>query len=421
MTRKQYNFGTIGVGGYAGMYLGATEYLAELGRGKLAAAVVRSPAKYVEKVAELEKKGVKFHLDLPSMLRNEKLDVVCVPTGISSHVPYSIEAMQHGYDVICEKPLCATVQEADELIEARDKLGKKIAIGYQGMYHPVAHELKRRLVAGELGKVKRIRCKISAPRHDGYYARNDWAGKLKGADGRWILDSPANNACAHQLQQMLFYAGDSQLECADPARIKGEMYHGRPDIDNADTCGIKIETTNGVEILYLVSHCVKDRWGPEMEVECENGTAQIGSAAGGGSKGGTFLHFADGKSEEISIETDAPNLAYLVFTNMVDALDGKAELLCTPDNSRQQTLAINAAHDSIGGPKEIPLEYTETGEVKYGSRWMPGRHIKGCEDAIAQCYEEWKLFSEIGVEWSHPSQWIEAADYKFFPGGKEPR
>jgi len=419
MAERSYRFGTIGIGGYAGMYLAATDYLSEQGIGRLVAAVVRSPHKYAEKMAELGKNGVRFYRDLSSMLAAEDLDVVCVPTGISSHVPYSIEAMEAGRDVICEKPLCATVQEAAEMIAARDRLGRRVAIGYQAMHSPVAHEVKRRIVEGDLGPVRRIRCKISAPRPDKYYARNDWAGRQKGADGRWILDSPANNANAHQLQQMLFYAGTERLASAEPVRVYAELFHGRPDIDNFDTCAIRVETRTGAELLYVASHCVAEQWGPVMEVECERGVVELGTRAGGG-KGPTIVRCADGRQEEIALEFGVPNPAFRTFTNLIGALEGKEELVCTPDNTRQQTLVVNAAHDSCGGPAAVPPECIAAGDLQYGSQRLPGRHIKGAEEAIARCYEEWKTFSEIGVEWAVPARWIDTTDYTYFPGGRRP-
>lgn len=421
MTKKEYRLGVVGIGGYAEMYLMAARYLAEQGLGQLVAAVVRSPDKYREKMAELAKQGVRFYPDLETMLKSEHLHIVGVPTGISSHVPFSIAAMEAGCDVVCEKPLCATVQEAYTLIDTRNRLGRKVAIGYQGMYSPIAHELKRRLVAGELGALQRIRCKISAPRHDGYYARNDWAGRQKDKDGRWILDSPANNANAHQLQQMLFLAGPTLLESAQPARVYAELYRGRPDIDNFDTCVIHVLTTGGAELLYIVSHCVAEAWGPETEIQCERGTVTTGGAGGGGAKGATIVRTADGREEEIRIDPGVPNLVCRAFINLIGAIEGQERLLCTPDNTWQQTLVINAAHESSGGPTPIPPHFTGTGDVQYGSRRLPGRFIRGGEEAIARAYEEWKPFSELGLPWARPARWVDTTRYEYFPGGKAPQ
>jgi len=415
MADKQYRFGTIGIGGYAGVYVSAAKYLAEQGALQLIAAAVRSPDKYREKMDELEKEGVKFYPDLTSMLAAEDLDIVGVPTGIASHTPYTVEAMEAGCDVVCEKPLCATVQEAAEMIAARDRLGRKVAIGYQTMHHPASWELKRRIVEGPLGKVKRLRCKISAPRPDSYYARNSWAGRQKGTDGRWILDSPANNADAHSLQQILFYAGPTLYESAQPQRVYGEMYHGRPDIDNCDTVAIRIETAGGAEILYLVSHCVAEMWGPVIEIQCENGTATTGAVVKGGAP---VVRLRDGSEEKIEMESGLPNPCYRVFTNMIGALEGKEKLMCTPDNTQQQTLVINASHDSSGGPRAIDTSFSDTGDVQYGSRRLPGRFLKGGEDAITRCFDEWKTFAEIGVPWAEAAQWIDTTGYVHFPGGK---
>ena len=414
MAEKRYRFGTVGIGGYAHVYVSAAQYLAEQGGFEFTAAAVRSPDKYREKMTELEGLGVRFHRDLTTMLAEENLDIVGVPTGIASHTPYCVEAMEAGCDIVCEKPLCATVQEADEMIAARDRLGRRIAVGYQNMYHPAAWALKRLIVEGPLGKVKRIRCKISAPRPDTYYTRNAWAGRQKGGDGRWILDSPANNANAHQLQQMLFYAGPTLHDAAQPARVLGELYHGRPDIDNCDTAAIRIETAGGAELLYLVSHCVAEQWGPVIDIECENGTVDTSNMV---RDSGTVVRYSDGREEEIAGEIDLPNAAFRVFTNLIGAVEGREELLCTPDNTKQQTLVINASHDSSGGPRAVDAAHIGAGDVQYGSKQVPGLFLKGGSDAIARCYDEWATFADIGVPWAAPAEWIDTRNYTHFPGG----
>ena len=374
-----------------------------------------APELYAKQIDELGKRGVTFHSDLSAMLAGEALDVVCLPTDISSHVPYSIEAMEAGCDVICEKPLCATVQDALRLIAARDRLGRKIAVGYQQMYDPQARELKRRLVDGALGPVRRIRCKISAPRADKYYARNSWAGRLKNDRGQWVLDSPANNATAHQLQHMLFLAGPTIDETARPGRVYAELYRGRPDIDNFDTCAIRVETDTGAELLYLVSHCVAEMWGPDIEVVCEGGRVVDRAGRHREPKPPVTIHHLDGHTEELRADEDTTHRACRAFTNMINALEGGAALVCTPDNTWQQTLVINAAHDSCRGPSAIDLAHTAAGDVQHGSLNLSGRYIKGGEAAIEQCYAAWKTFAEAGLAWACPAEWVDTQGYTSFP------
>jgi len=407
MSKEPLTFGIIGIGGYAGSYLGSLDHLEEQGTGRLAAAVVRSPKKYAEKLPDLEKKGVKIYPDLESMLPAEDLDVVGVPTGIASHVPLTIQAMEAGCDVVCEKPLCATVQDARRLIAERDRLGKLVAIGYQRMFSAVTQEIKRRIIEGPLGTMKRARVKASWPRPKSYYDRNSWAAKLKDSAGDWVLDSPANNALAHYLQHVLFMGGASQHETAEPKSVYAELYRAR-DIENFDTCAIRVETTAGAEILYVVSHASKETWGPTIEVECENGTVTSDPA------GGTFIRLGDAPEEKM----EYPDDRHVVFTNMVAAVREGARLLCTPDNARQQTLVINAAQDAAPEVSTIDDSLRAEADMEQWGRTKHFTFVPGMEEAVARCYDEWTVFSEADVPWAKPGATVECAGYEHYPGGK---
>src|SRR5438552_251290 len=71
---------------------------------------------------------------------------------------------------------------------------------------------------------KRMRCMVLGPRDEAYYNRNRWAGALRDAHGNLVLDSPANNACAHYLHNMLYVLGDVIDRSDPPATVTAELY-----------------------------------------------------------------------------------------------------------------------------------------------------------------------------------------------------
>ena len=83
-------------------------------------------------------------------------DALTVPIGIHQHVPVAIRAIEAGLHVYCEKPVAATVQEVDRLIEAEARSDRKVAVGFQHLYSVSMQRLKELLTAGRLGKVRDI-------------------------------------------------------------------------------------------------------------------------------------------------------------------------------------------------------------------------------------------------------------------------
>ncbi len=88
------------------------------------------------------------------LLENEKdLDGVSICTYNSQHAPVAIEALEHGVNVMLEKPFTVTLDEAIEVMRAEKKSGKILTIGYQPRMSTNIQMIKKIIDSGELGKI----------------------------------------------------------------------------------------------------------------------------------------------------------------------------------------------------------------------------------------------------------------------------
>lgn len=91
--------------------------------------------------------------DYREMLANTELDVVHVCTPNSSHAELSIAAMEADCHVMCEKPMAKTSQEAEAMIAAAKRTGKKLTIGYQNRFRTDSTYLHEVCQEGALGDI----------------------------------------------------------------------------------------------------------------------------------------------------------------------------------------------------------------------------------------------------------------------------
>src|SRR5690349_11645560 len=91
-----------------------------LDNAKLVAVADKNPEAAKKLSAE---HGGKTYSSMEDMLKGEQLDVVdiCLPTYL--HRDYSVEALESGKHVFCEKPMALTVEEAEEMARASDEAG----------------------------------------------------------------------------------------------------------------------------------------------------------------------------------------------------------------------------------------------------------------------------------------------------------
>lgn len=81
------------------------------------------------------------------------LDIVYVCTPNCSHCEITVAALNAGKHVMCEKPMAMNYAEAKKMIEARDKSGKLLTIGYQNRYRPDSLYLKKECDKNSLGDI----------------------------------------------------------------------------------------------------------------------------------------------------------------------------------------------------------------------------------------------------------------------------
>lgn len=97
-----------------------------------------------EKAAkEYGTEDAKVYEDYIEMLKDENIDVVHVCTPNVAHCPITVAAFEAGKHVLCEKPMAATTEDAQKMMDAWKKSGKKFTIGYQNRFRTDAQALKR--------------------------------------------------------------------------------------------------------------------------------------------------------------------------------------------------------------------------------------------------------------------------------------
>ncbi len=97
--------------------------------------------------------GAKVYTDYKELLKDEEIEIVHVCTPNRSHSFITIDSLESGKHVMCEKPMAKTTKEAMEMIEAAKRTGKKLTIGYQNRYRDDSTYLKRACENDELGEI----------------------------------------------------------------------------------------------------------------------------------------------------------------------------------------------------------------------------------------------------------------------------
>ncbi len=103
--------------------------------------------------------------DYHRLLAEETLDAVSIAVPTMRHLETALACIERGVPLLVEKPLAATVDEGERIQAAAEARGVPLAAGHIERCNPAVVELKRRLDAGEIGRVLQIRAVRVGPFH----------------------------------------------------------------------------------------------------------------------------------------------------------------------------------------------------------------------------------------------------------------
>ena len=95
----------------------------------------------------------KVYTDYKKLLEDKTIDVVHVCTPNRSHSFITVDALEAGKHVMCEKPMAINSEEAKKMLDAAERTGKKLCIGYQNRYRPEMLYLKKEAEDGTFGDI----------------------------------------------------------------------------------------------------------------------------------------------------------------------------------------------------------------------------------------------------------------------------
>ncbi len=331
-------------------------------------------------------------------------DLVVISSPLHFHVHQSAIALKNSSNVLCDKPIGIVVQEVEGLIRIKETSGKWLRVGYQWSYSKAVQTFKQDILKGIFGAPLRLKTLCFWPRNEAYYKRNNWAGKIKDSSGRWILDSPASNAMAHFLHNLLYVLGEELHSSVKPKDITAELYKAYP-IENYDSVACRIYTKNNIELLFYASHSTFSEKGPMFHFEFENAIVRYGET--------TKEIIATGKKGKKwsygSPETDSQ---FLKLFEAVEAVRKPIPVVCGPEAAIAQTISINGIQDSVEKIIRFPEQMINR-EVKENRLW-----VKELDKVFFNCYLKGILPHEANLPWAKSGKNIDLRNYNYFPGGK---
>jgi predicted dehydrogenase len=320
---------------------------------------------------EMVARNVPVYADMESFFADgNQADLTVISSPLHFHASQSVIALNHGSNVLVDKPVGVTVAEVEELIVASRRTHKWVEVGYQWSFSAPIRQLKKDILAGRFGKPLQMKTICLWPRPYDYFHRNGWAGRIRTAEGRMVLDSIANNACAHFLHNMFFLTGREMHRSSVPVRVSAQRFRAY-DIENFDTVICRATTDLGVDIGFYASHVTQKTVNPTFEFRFEKAVVRLNEELRG-----IEARMDDGTVIDYG-HPDGDHQFGKLFRS-INRCRAQRDPVCPPEAALSQTICINQIH---GLPDPI-LTFEPDSFVECPGR----RYVKGLGERMMEAY-----------------------------------
>ena len=362
-TSKKVKIGIIGTGWIAANHI--AEYL------KMPDVEVVALADLVPGKAEAfgKKYGcdARCYLSGHEMLEAEELDGVSICTYNTQHAPCTIDALEHGVNVMLEKPFTVTLDEAIEIMKAEKKSGKILTIGFQPRLSENMQMIKKIVDSGELGKVYYIQTgggrqgrDIPVPFGTSFIAKETGGVGSVGDIGCYSLDMVLNAVGYPKPLTVSGYTSD--FFGKDPTTYPGHPEYAEAfGVDDFAAGFVRLE--GGIILDFRIAWAQHvDTFGDTLIVGTK-GTLKIPSMPcyNGDLPSALKLHTEiAGKMVEVDIpKTKCPNLFYQKLRSFVDSIKNGGEATIPSSQIVINQAIIDGIVKSSQLGKEIAIEIPE--------------------------------------------------------------
>jgi len=255
---KTYRVAIVGTGSIAEQHMAALRQAGE--RVTVVGAMNNTP----ERLAEFcNKHNINTAFtDLDALLKTTKPDLVHLCTPPTGHLAQIRACLEAGAWVLCEKPLCASLAEFDEISAIEERTGRYVCTVFQWRYGAAAQHARRLIHQGQLGMPLIGTCQTLWYRDNSYYD-GTWHGKWASELGGTVL--------IHGIHLMDLYLWLMNTPWAEIRAMMGTLDR---TIEVEDSAMALVQFESGA-LGSLVSSTLCPRQESVLRLDCQRGTLEV--------------------------------------------------------------------------------------------------------------------------------------------------
>ncbi|MCQ2361431.1 MAG: Gfo/Idh/MocA family oxidoreductase [Acidaminococcaceae bacterium] len=295
---------------------------------------------------------IKKYTDYKQMIAENQLDLVSIATESGIHAEIACYCIEHGINVIIEKPMAMSMADADKIIDLAEKYHVKVSACHQNRFNVAIQKLRGALEVGRFGRLSHGSIHVRWNRNRDYYDQANWRGTWA-QDGGCLM-----NQCIHGIDLLRWMFGNEVVEVYGQTR---QQFH---DYLQAEDIGVAVvKFANGaVATIEGTVNVYPQNLEETLYLFGEKGTVKIGGTSTNNIDVWDFADETEADADNKGLKEVTSNVYgnghTSLFADVIDAIknDRKPYVDAVAGrNALEMVLAIYKSQKT-GKPVQLPLK-----------------------------------------------------------------
>lgn len=298
-------------------------------------------------------KDAKRYTDYKKMISDSPdLELIAIATESGVHAEIALYCIDHGINVIIEKPMAMSMKDAEEIIARSEEKGVKVSVCHQNRFNIAVQQMRNAVEAGRFGRISHGSINVRWNRNRNYYDQAPWRGKWASDGGclfnqcihgidllRWMMRGEVEEVYGVTKQQFHDY-----LECEDIGMAVVKFKNGAVGTIEGT---VNVYPQNLEETLYMFG---------------ENGTVKIGGKSINNIDVWNFVDETEEDQKNKGLEEQTSNVYgnghTSLYADVIDAIQNDRKPYVDAVAGRNAVEMILAIYQSAatGTPVKLPLK-----------------------------------------------------------------
>lgn len=315
---------------------------------------------------DLQHMPIKRYTDYKRMIEENQLDLIAIATESGLHAEIALYCIDHGINVIIEKPMAMNIKDADEIIRRSQEKHVKVCACHQNRFNVAVQQLRGAVESGRFGKLSHGSIHVRWNRNKGYYDQAPWRGTWA-QDGGTLM-----NQCIHGIDLLRWMFGDDVEEVYGVTR---QQFHNYLEAEDVGMAVVKFKN-GAIATVEGTTNVYPQNLEETLYVFGEKGTVKIGGKSTNNIDVWDFADETAADQKNKGLEEATSNVYgnghTSLYADMIDAINNDRKPYVDAVAGRNALEMVLSIYKSQKEGKVVKLPLTEFASIDMNGMFENG-------------------------------------------------